>query len=298
MIPLITAQTVAFWVFAPLAVAGALGMVLSRKPVHSALSLAGMMVALGCLYASLDAPFLFVAQIIVYTGAVMMLFIFTMMIVGVDSVDSLVETIRGQRVASTIAVGALAVLLIVALSQGFVTASQGLEGANTAHGGNVQGVAQYVFGPFVFAFELTAALLLVAALAAIILAHGERLKKRETHKDRVRRRTRQYAEQGTDPGPLPGPGIYARHNSADYPALLPDGSVAQNSISPTLRVRGVAIVENDGLRSAHRAAITKFVAVGDEAAGTDLADEVAAELDDFGRPELPAGDADTQEQER
>ncbi|NLH70474.1 MAG: NADH-quinone oxidoreductase subunit J, partial [Brooklawnia sp.] len=112
MIPLITAQTVAFWVFAPLAVAGGLGMVLSRKPVHSALSLAGMMVALGCLYASLDAPFLFVAQIIVYTGAVMMLFIFTMMIVGVDSVDSLVETIRGQRVASTIAVGALAVLLI------------------------------------------------------------------------------------------------------------------------------------------------------------------------------------------
>ena len=298
MIPLITAQTVAFWVFAPLAVAGALGMVLSRKPVHSALSLAGMMVALGCLYASLDAPFLFVAQIIVYTGAVMMLFIFTMMIVGVDSVDSLVETIRGQRVASTIAVGALAVLLIVALSQGFVTASQGLEGANTAHGGNVQGVAQYVFGPFVFAFELTAALLLVAALAAIILAHGERLKKRETHKDRVRRRTRQYAEQGTDPGPLPGPGIYARHNSSDYPALLPDGSVAENSISPTLRVRGVSIVENDGLRSAHRAAITKFVAVGDEAAGTDLADEVAAELDDFGRPELPAGDADTEEQER
>lgn len=162
----------------------------------------------------------------------------------------------------------------------------------------MQGVAQYVFGPFVFAFELTAALLLVAALAAIILAHGERLKKRETHKDRVRRRTRQYAEQGTDPGPLPGPGIYARHNSADYPALLPDGSVAENSISPTLRVRGVAIVENDGLRSAHRAAITKFVAVGDEAAGTDLADEVAAELDDFGRPELPAGDADTEEQER
>ena len=60
----------------------------------------------------------------------------------------------------------------------------------------------------------------------------------------------------------------------------------------------MAIVENDGLRSAHRAAITKFVAVGDEAAGTDLADEVAAELDDFGRPELPAGDADTEEQER
>lgn len=65
MIVLLTAQQLAFWVLAPIAVLGAMGMVVSRKPVHSAISLAGMMVALGCLYASLDAPFLFVAQIIV-----------------------------------------------------------------------------------------------------------------------------------------------------------------------------------------------------------------------------------------
>lgn len=298
MIPLITAQAVAFWVFAPLAVAGGLGMVLSRKPVHSAISLAGMMVALGCLYASLDAPFLFVAQIIVYTGAVMMLFIFTMMIVGVDTVDSLVETIRGQRVASTIFAAALALLLIIAIGQGVVASADGLAAANAQHGGNVQGVAQIVFGPFVFAFELTAALLLVAALAAIILAHGERLKRPETQRERSRRKTREYAELGVDPGPLPNPGVYARHNSTDYPALLPDGTVAENSISPTLRVRGVAIIENDGLRAAHRAAITKFVEATDELEGTSLAAEVAEQLDDSGMVELTTGDAATQEQER
>ena len=295
MIPLITAQTVAFWVFAPLAVAGALGMVLSRKPVHSALSLAGMMVALGCLYASLDAPFLFVAQIIVYTGAVMMLFIFTMMIVGVDSVDSLVETIRGQRVASMIAVGALAVLLIVALSQGFVTATQGLEGANTAHGGNVQGVAQYVFG------RSSSPRVDRGAAAGRRTGSDHPGPRRapeeaETHRIGCVAAPASTPNRARIPGHCPGPA--STRANCRLPALLPDGSVAENSISPTLRVRGVAIVENDGLRSAHRAAITKFVAVGDEAAGTDLADEVAAELDDFGRPELPAGDADTQEQER
>ncbi len=278
MIPLITAQQVAFWVFAPLAVAGALGMVLSRKPVHSALSLAGMMVALGCLYASLDAPFLFVAQIIVYTGAVMMLFLFTMMIVGVDTTDSLVETIRGQRVAAGIFVFALAALLVVAVGQGIVTAATGLEVANGQ--GNAQGVAQLVFGPFVFAFEVTAALLLTAAVAAIVLAHGEPLKKRQTQPDRMRQRTREFAEYGKDPGPLPSPGVYARNNSIEYPALLPDGSVAKNSISPTLAVRGVAVVDNDGLRAAHRAAITKFVSVTDESRGTDVATQIAAQLDD------------------
>ena len=201
MIPLITAQAVAFWVFAPLAVAGGLGMVLSRKPVHSAISLAGMMVALGCLYASLDAPFLFVAQIIVYTGAVMMLFIFTMMIVGVDTVDSLVETIRGQRVASTIFAAALALLLIIAIGQGVVASADGLAAANAQHGGNVQGVAQIVFGPFVFAFELTAALLLVAALAAIILAHGERWRRDPARTVPQTRETQNWRDC------LPNPGV-------------------------------------------------------------------------------------------
>ena len=125
MIPLITGQVVAFWIFAPLSIAGALGMVIARKPVHSAISLAGMMVALGCLYASLDAPFLFVAQIIVYTGAIMMLFLFTMMIVGVDTTDSLIETLRGQRVAAAIFVFALGGSAAAAVGGSDVTAGPG-----------------------------------------------------------------------------------------------------------------------------------------------------------------------------
>ncbi|MBE6477505.1 MAG: NADH-quinone oxidoreductase subunit J [Propionibacteriaceae bacterium] len=266
MIPLLTAQAVAFWVFAVLAVAAALGLVLSRKPVHSALCLAAVMVCLACLYASLDAPFLFVAQIIVYTGAVMMLFVFTMMIIGVDSVDAMVETIKGQRIAATIGAAALLVLLVLAVGHGIITEPAGLDEA-VGQAGNVRSLAYLVFGRYVFAFEATAALLITAALAAMVLSHGERLRKKERQKARAARRTREYAEQGVDPAPLPNPGVYARHNSADHPALLPDGSVAEGSVVPTLAARGVVVVDRGRLVAPNIVADETIRAVKDEQHG-------------------------------
>lgn len=287
MIPLITGQEIAFWVLAPLTILGALGMILSRKPVHSALSLAGMMVALGALYASMDAPFLFVAQIIVYTGAIMMLFMFTMMIIGIDSVDSLVETIRGQRVWSIILVAAFAALLILAVGRGIIHPVEGgMESYNARAGGNVMAIAGLLFGlgdqpgRFIFPFLLTAALLIVAGVAAVVLAQGERLKRRESQAEISRRTIRAYAQKNHNPAPLAGPGVYARHNSIDYPALLPDGSVEESSVSPTLNIRGVAIVENDGLRSVHASTLGEYAETHDEIDGTNLADEVADALDD------------------
>ena len=82
---------------------GALGMILARKPVHSALCLAAVMISLAVQYAAQDAPFLFAVQIIVYTGAILMLFLFVLMLVGVDSADSMVETIKGQRPLAVLA---------------------------------------------------------------------------------------------------------------------------------------------------------------------------------------------------
>src|SRR5580700_5490660 len=99
-----TTRLIAFWVLAILAVAAALGMILARRAVHCALMLAVVMLSLAVMYAMLGAPFLAFVQVIVYTGAVLMLFLFVLMIVGVSSKDSLVETIRGQR-AATILVG-------------------------------------------------------------------------------------------------------------------------------------------------------------------------------------------------
>lgn len=294
MIPLVTGAAVAFWIFGILAVLGALGMVAFRKPVHSALSLAAMMVSLACIYASLDAPFLFVSQIIVYTGAVMMLFLFTMMIIGVDTVDSMIETIKGHRVASFIMAAGFGVLLIIGIAQGAVGGEAvGLEQANAD--GNVEGIADIVFGPFLYPFLITSALIMVATIAAIVLAHGEKLTPHKGQIERAQARTKAFGTDGADPGPLPGPGSYARNNSIDYPALLPDGSIAENSISPTLDVRGTAIVTNDGLRAAHRAAITRFVEDQDAITGGDEAAAIAAKLDD-----TPAGDQleTTNEQEK
>src|SRR3954464_310073 len=104
---------VAFWILAPIMVAAAIGILFARKAVHSALLLAVIMISLAVLYAVQDAPFLFAVQIIVYTGAVLMLFLFVLMLVGVDSADSLVETIRGQRAAAMLAGVVFAILLIL-----------------------------------------------------------------------------------------------------------------------------------------------------------------------------------------
>jgi NADH-quinone oxidoreductase subunit J len=107
-----TGELVVFWACAILAVAGALGMVLSRKAVHSALWIALTMINLAILYVANSAPFLGMVQVIVYTGAVMMLFLFVLMVVGVDSSDSLIETIKGQRLAAMLLGLGLAILLI------------------------------------------------------------------------------------------------------------------------------------------------------------------------------------------
>lgn len=278
MIPLVTGQVVAFWILSPLAILAALGMVCSRKPVHSALSLAGMMICLGCLYASMDAPFLFVAQIVVYTGAVMMLFLFTMMIIGIDTTESLVETIKGHKFLSIVFAALFAVALIVLAGAGIVRDSRSLDLVNEQ--GNVPGLAELVFGKYVFVFLGTAVLLMIGALAAIVLAHGERITKPEKQHERSIRRIREFVANGTTPGPLPGPGVYARNNSIEYPALLPDGSVAEDSVSPTLRVRGVAIVENDGLRAVHAAALQSYASSRDELDGTSNAETIAQALDD------------------
>jgi len=98
----VNGESVVFWVSGTFAVFGALGMVVSKKAVHSALWVAFAMINIAVLYFTLEAPFLGTTQIIVYTGAVMMLFLFVLMIVGVDSSDSLLETIKGQRLLAAL----------------------------------------------------------------------------------------------------------------------------------------------------------------------------------------------------
>lgn len=265
--PLVTAGDVAFWVCAPIIVLCGLGVILARKPVYSAICMAGVMVSLAVLYAAQDAPFLFVVQIIVYTGAILMLFLFVVMLIGVDSSDSVVETLKGHRVTSILVAIGLGALLISAISQLVVgDGPAGLSVANSEYGGNLEGVAALLFENYVFLFEAVAALLIIAAVGAMVLSHGERLAKKKTQIEQAAERTEAYAEEGVHPGPRPNSGVFARHNAISTPALLPDGSIAESSVSEILAERG-AIVAVDDLRKPTLAAFTAIERTQAEAEG-------------------------------
>jgi NADH-quinone oxidoreductase subunit J len=227
---------VTFWILAPVMVAAALGLLVVRKAVHAALLLAVVMISLAVLYAVLEAPFLFAVQIIVYTGAILMLFLFVLMLVGVDASDSVVETIKGQRLLAGLTGLLLGVLLITGLTQTALGPAVGLSEANAE--GNIQGIANVLFSRWVLAFEVTSALLITAAVGAMVLAHRERLTPRETQSDLAARRIRDFGERGAHPGPLPAPGVFARSNAVDTAALLPDGTPAESSVSRVLAARG------------------------------------------------------------
>jgi NADH-quinone oxidoreductase subunit J len=208
-------ETVLFWTVGPLMVLAALGLLFARKAVHAALSMAVVMVSLGGVYVGLQAPFLGMVQVFVYTGAVMMLFLFVLMLVGVDSSDSLVETLRGQRVVGGLAAAGFLGFVLVALGRTAFPEPVGLVEVNEA--GNITGIAAQIFSRYVWAFEMTAALLVVAALGAMVLAHRERTGERATQRSISENRLR----RGQRMTPLPPPGVFARHNAVDTPALLP-----------------------------------------------------------------------------
>lgn len=226
-----TGEAVVFWVLGPLALVGGLGMVFARNAVHSALWLALTMLSLGVLYMVQSAPFLGFTQIIVYTGAIMMLFLFVLMMVGRDSSDSVVEVLRGQRLWAGLGGIGLAVLLVSGLARA-LTAVQPAPPLDpwTPAGGGAGGLGRLIFTDYLFPFELTSALLITAAVGAMVLAYGGKGRgPRLSQKERANARFR-----GDRPSPLPGPGVYATANSVAVPALLPDGSVAPESLSELL----------------------------------------------------------------
>jgi len=231
-----TGESILFWVLAPLAVMASLGMLFMKKAVHSAILLAWVMITLAIFYIALEAPFLGIVQIVVYTGAVMMLFLFILMLVGVDSSDSLTEKIKGLRPVAIVTALAFSATLItfIARAQSSVD-SIGLAAANEK--GNVQGLARYLFSDYVWAFEVISALLITAALGAMVLAHSEK-----SEIARTSQRARSIARfRGTSIGTaagLPGSGVFARNNSVDLPALLPDGRPSDLSIAEVLHRRG------------------------------------------------------------
>ncbi|WP_020120586.1 NADH-quinone oxidoreductase subunit J [Streptomyces canus] len=227
-----TGEAFQFWVLGTVAVIGALCTVFMRKAVHSALCLAGTMIVLAVFYLANGAYFLGVVQIVVYTGAIMMLFLFVVMLVGVTAADSLKETIRGQRWLALVCGLGFGILLFAGIGNASLKQFNGLTQANA--GGNVEGLATLIFTKYVFAFEITGALLITAAVGAMVLTHRERTERALTQREMAERRVR----EGKHVPPLPAPGVYARHNAVDIAGLLPDGTPSELTVSKTLRERG------------------------------------------------------------
>ena len=230
-----TPEAIQFYILAPLSIIAALGMLIVKKAVHSAILMASVMLILAFFYIAQDAPFLGIVQIVVYTGAVMMLFLFILMLVGVDTKESLIETIKGIRfvaITASLGIGILLVALIGNATLGFEAV--GLKGANAE--GNVQGIAYKLFSTYVWAFEVVSVLLITAALGAMVLAHSQRVNPRPTQREMAIRRFR--GESLAETAGAPAPGVFARYNGVDVPALLPDGSPAVASINDTLKARG------------------------------------------------------------
>jgi NADH-quinone oxidoreductase subunit J len=237
-----------FWILGPVALLGGLGTVLLRRAVHSALCLAGTMVILAIFYLANGAYFLGMVQIVVYTGAVMMLFLFVLMLVGVSSTESLKETLKGQRwLAAGCGLG-LGILLVVGIGQASVGSFTGLSEANA--NGNVEGLASLLFTRYVVAFEVVGVLLTIAAVGATLLTHRERIERTKSQREQALERVR----TGTQVPPLPAPGVYARHNAVDVPGLLPDGTPSELTVNETLRRRGQ-------IREVHREALAEVAAL-------------------------------------
>jgi NADH-quinone oxidoreductase subunit J len=172
----VSADQIVFWVFAPISIGSALAMLFQRNAVHAALFLVVNFFTIAVFYLILDAPFLFAVQIIVYAGAIMVLFLFVIMLLGVDREEILTERIRWQRPAAVLmGIGVFAELLVaLRAGVGFATKGPTAFDETVNRGGNAQALARTLFRNYFFPFEATSVLLIVAAVAAMVLAHRHR----------------------------------------------------------------------------------------------------------------------------
>ena len=214
------------------------GLLITRRPVHSAAAMITVMVGFAFLYTMLEAPFMGVVQVAVYTGAILMMFLFVLMMIGVDSTDSKFEALPGQRWIAAIGGIGLALVLggVVLISR--MPDAAGMKAANGDS--NPSAVATGIFGSHLVDMELAGSLLIVAALGAMVLTHRESLRGRASQEEIMEAKMQAYAESGRHPGQKPRTGVYAETNSAANPALTHEGRIVEAAVPRMLRVRGQA----------------------------------------------------------
>ena len=168
-----------FFVFGALTLAGAFGVILARNPVHSALSLVVTLVSVAVLFLQQDAHLLAAVQVVVYAGAIVVLFLFVIMLLGVDHPDTLQDPLKAQRVAAIVLGLVLVAEVLFLAGHEWATgakapATDAIRGGTPGLGNNVERVARSLFTDFLWPFEITAALLVLSVIGAVVLARRSR----------------------------------------------------------------------------------------------------------------------------
>jgi len=201
---------IVFWVFAPISIGSAIAMLLQRNAVHAALFLVVNFFTIAVFYLVLGASFLFAVQIIVYAGAIMVLFLFVIMLLGVDRKESLIERLPAQRPLTVLFALLVAAEIFFAVRLGVGFSGTGSPSFAANGGGSTQALAKVLFKNYFFPFEVTSVLLIIAAIGAVM--HGRR---RITEEDTI--------DMPADEGP-DGDGRPLGDGQADSPV----GAVAGN----------------------------------------------------------------------
>ena len=157
---------------AVIVLAGALGVVLSRNPVHAALMLVMTLFGVAVLFVSQQAHFLAAVQVIVYAGAIVVLFLFVIMLLGVDRQEALeADELKGQRpVAVALGIIALAEIVILGATANWSHGNLATGGQSDAPGENIELLARSIFTRYLLAFEITSVLLVIAVVGAVVLS--------------------------------------------------------------------------------------------------------------------------------
>lgn len=236
-------QTVFFWVAAVIMVALALGILFCRTAVHSAVCMVGVMLCLAMMYASQGAYFIGVVQVVVYTGAVMTLILFIIMMVGVAASDNYLRTRRYLRWTAFCAGGFGALMLAVMLVKAYLpkfgevpdmptAATEGSTDSNPVK------IAMSLFTEHIYTMEVIGCLLIIAVVAAVSLTHGDRLHKPFKQPETAQARMEDYAKRGIHPGQQPIGGVYQTTNATDTPNISgEDQRAITTSVSAALRAR-------------------------------------------------------------
>lgn len=231
-----TGETILFAVVALITVACGIGLLTARRAVSAAVNMIAIMICLAVLYVANEAPFLGIVQVVVYTGAIMTLVLFVIMLVGVGGDEPVAGTSSPAQKPLIGLIGAGLLILLAAVAwRGSGLAARGLDEGRAA---SPQDLASLLFGTHVVTMELTGMLLVIAALGALALTHRQRVRDKVTQRGMADAKMRAYAEKGAHPGQKPMPGVYASTNTAAAPAISATGEALEESIPRVLRVRG------------------------------------------------------------